>query len=173
MGVPKEQILPYNKQRQLAHINLTEDATTEFRVSLEQAAALITLHVVSASGSISVRIYDAGDNTRDKILVGQFPSIRSDSDPIQLAVPTGGTLLFVVDTMGSIEATIRGKGIDHIVDQLNITDVNELKEKKSNELSVFRDEVVAELNCLNKTMLQILNHMRYMTDIRSDDGEDF
>lgn len=173
MAVPKEQILPFNKQRQLAHLQLTEDATTEFRVSLEQAAALITLHVISTSGSISVKIYDSGDNTRDRLLVGQFPIIRSDSDPIQLAVPTGGTLLFVVDSIGAVEATIRGKGIDQIVEQLNVTDVNEIKMKKDNELDVFREEVVGELHCLNRTMIQILNHMRYMTDIRADDGEDF
>lgn len=165
-------ILPNNKSKELCNQTINGTGTQSLKIAVEQGAAAFTFHLTSTASPFlaTFKMYHVGDHDDDKVLIHTSPSFtQAAQTPYSFEVDVAGPLLFEITTDNTITYTLRGKALtSRTVGTQTVALSNE-----STELKNWRADVKQLLQQNNELLDKVVNHLRVMTDINPDEGEEF
>jgi hypothetical protein len=152
-------------------VNATERGETVQELFVENDAAVITLHVVSIAGGtlFNVKVESVGDHEEDVLSIGAFPEMRSGTGSQTLTVPVHGKLRVTAEYTGGVVFQMRAKGIGAAA----LTDTRPVKIEESMYQHEVDTDVLSELRCIRQGIDRLVNHLREITGIEADKGEDY
>lgn len=164
-------IIPRDKSKELCSQTFTAADEHIMRVGVEQSAVALTLFVSSlaAGSNIYMKVYHAGNHEDDKVLIHESPFFDNATDtPYAFEVEVHGPLLIEVFTTGAASFVIRGKAIS-----AHAADVQVVSTTSDDVQKIWRKDMLQQMQENNELLQKLLNHLRVMTDINADEGEDY
>jgi hypothetical protein len=158
-------ILPFNKSKQLAEKSLTGSGTEQLRVAVEQPAASLAFTFITITENVIVSIYEVGDTNDAAILLSRQIVVPSISKTLNLTIPCNGPIRIDIEYTSAISYSLRGKAIDIYDEVKTVTLTNE------QDTLIWQSQVLATLSLMCENLERVVSHIRYITDISSEDGE--
>jgi hypothetical protein len=160
-------ILPFNKSKQIMEESLSGNSVSSYMVAVEQPAASFTFHPTVVTGTHSFCIFEVGDHADDKILLYRSPLIEKVQSPISVSVPCNGPILIVVEYSGTMTYTVRGKAINTGIS------IQQVTETSAAQVADRQLRLINLLECNNTLLEKVVNHLRHISGIESDEGDTY
>jgi hypothetical protein len=164
-------LIPQGKVREFMDVTATAGGSSEQYLNVENDAVTITCHIESFGGNtiFDLKIESIGDKSTDKVVIASFPQLTSGLGVRTLTVPCTGKILVTVDYTGPVAFQLRGKGVGAAaVDGAKPVTIEE---------SVYQQGINAaildELRCTRMAVERAVNHLREITGIEADTGDDY
>jgi hypothetical protein len=167
--LPKQHIaIPANRSMLLIDETATRAGTESLRVSLEQESAILTLNVtaVEKDKRLDMIVYEVSQDSEDEILLHRLPSVTRASEPLQITVTPGGSFRIVIERTGTATYTVRGKSVSSLpVVPIDVIGTAEEADRQT--------KIINLLMCNNDLLEKLVNHMRYISGLESDEGDNY
>jgi hypothetical protein len=171
-----DSIIQLNKTKLLKSVNLTENAVTTVVFATESDAVRLLGFAPAINGSMWWELYELGGSTNGlEHLIYRSETITAIIDPVSFTFAGGQLFKLVIHSTGTINFTVYATGITGAMAQLDYQTKKDLaleSELLGAELA-YRTQVVNHLHDMQYTLKLMLNHLRVVTEINDDKGEDF
>ena len=166
-------ILHANRQKVISSTTATAAAETSITLNTEQSVVLFNLDVTSIGTGVSfvVEVY-ASNGTTERLLHREIVT-KITSEPKEFAAQSGLDFVVKIFYTGAVTYSLNGKSLVSLPISSSAVVNNEDPAPAEDNTAEWRQNIETLLKTNNDLMLRMLNHLRYMTNIESEQGEDY
>lgn len=161
-------ILLADKLKTISSATTSAAGATSVTLNTEQSAVIFTMVLSSVAGDtkFNIRVFAVGDS--DERLLYDTPIYQTALvEPVEFSVQTGNKIRVDIFYTGVVTYELRAKAIASLPVPTTINTVD------SDAEIAWRGTIESQLATTNDKLQRILNHLRIITEVEEDKGDDF
>lgn len=171
MGTIKEsKIVPIGKAVSLLNRTISNPIPTRYEYTSEAEAVTFSFFATTIGANYWFKIQgNNGPSVENYTELYTSPTFTAQPEPFLVTLPVTGNFVIEIHCTGALTLEATGIGVS-----LGARDaIQTVYIAQSEDDLIYRNKHIAELKCITSLLTKMNNHLRMITEINEDQGDDY